>query len=94
MFTALDVLILLALSPNKQIAKEAASMMSSCLEELDMIILTQGHQVLSAEIDSSPLTTNMFKLKDGVFDVSYYDQFPQPWLAIMYDVSHYIASQQ
>ena len=92
MFHALDVLILLTLSPNKQIATEASSMMSSCLEELDMIILAQGHQVPSTEIDSSPLTTNRFKVKDGIFDVSYYDQFPQPWFAIMYDASHYIAS--
>jgi hypothetical protein len=87
-------LILLALSPNKQIETEAASMMSSCLEEIDMIVLTQGHQVPSAEIYLSPLTADRFDVKNGRFDVSYYDQFPQPWFAMMYDASHYISSRQ
>ncbi|KAL9545736.1 hypothetical protein MBANPS3_007008 [Mucor bainieri] len=93
LFHALDVLVLLALSPNKHIAKEARAMMKSCLSELDSIKFMQGHQVPSEEL-TSPLTKNMFKIMSGnKFDVDYYDQFPHPWFAMMYDASHFITSQ-
>lgn len=93
LFHALDVLVLLALSPNKQIAKEARSMMKSCLNELDSIKFMQGHQVPPEDL-ASPLTKNMFNIMNGCkFDVDYYDQFPHPWFAMMYDASHFITSQ-
>lgn len=93
LFHALDVLVLLALSPNKHIAKEARSMMKSCLSELDAIKLIQGHQVPSEAL-TSPLVANMFEVMSGSkFDVDYYDQFPHPWFAMMYDASHFITSQ-
>jgi hypothetical protein len=85
--------VLLALSPNKYIAKEARLMMKSCLKELDTIKLIQDHQVPSEAL-TSPLVTNMFEVMSGSkFDVDYYDQFPHPWFAMMYDASHFITSQ-
>ncbi|KAI8643652.1 hypothetical protein BD408DRAFT_149424 [Parasitella parasitica] len=93
LFHALDVLVLLALSPNKRIAKEARSMMKSCLNELDTIKFTQGHQVPREDLTSPLVAGTINLLNGGKFDIDYYDRFPHPWFAMMYDASHFIASQ-
>ncbi|CEP13854.1 hypothetical protein [Parasitella parasitica] len=93
LFHALDVLELLSLSPNKHVAKEARIMMKSCLDELDAIKFTQGHQVPREDL-TSPLVANTINmLNGGKFDIDYYDRFPHPWFAMMYDASHFISSQ-
>lgn len=87
----MDVLIILAMSPNKQTALEAGAMMKSCLSELQMIGAAQGNHI--PEGDTAPLDKKRFLMKDGKFDIEYYDKFPHPWFAIMYDASHFISSQ-
>ncbi|KAF1801226.1 hypothetical protein V8B55DRAFT_1528379 [Mucor lusitanicus] len=91
LFHAMDVLIILAMSPNKQTALEAGAMMKSCLSELQMIGAAQGNHI--PEGDTAPLDKKRFLMKDGKFDIEYYDKFPHPWFAIMYDASHFISSQ-
>ncbi|CEP11348.1 hypothetical protein [Parasitella parasitica] len=92
-FHALDVLILLSLSPNKQISKEAGLMMKSCLEELDMIISTHGYQLPHIDSAFFATTADRFKVRNGTFDIGYYDQFPHPWFAMMHDASHFFTSR-
>ncbi|KAI8639494.1 hypothetical protein BD408DRAFT_421392 [Parasitella parasitica] len=92
-FHALDVLILLAVSRNKQISKEAGLMMKSCLEELDVIISTQGHQLPHLDSTFFATAADRFKVRNGKFDVGYYDQFPHPWFAMMHDASHFFTLQ-
>ncbi|KAI8977289.1 hypothetical protein BDF20DRAFT_836107 [Mycotypha africana] len=75
LFDAIDILILLALSPNRHIAKEA-----------------RRHQV---PIESSPLLAFINTLGTGErFNIDYYDNYPQPWVAMMYDASHVFATAQ
>lgn len=87
----MDVLIILAMSSNEQTAKEAGAMMNSCLKELQVIGATQGNHM--PQPDSLPRSQKRFNIKDGKFDIEYYDKFPHPWFAIMYDVSHFISSK-
>lgn len=84
LFDAMDVLALLALSSDQYVAKEAKQMMKSCLKEIDSIKFMQDHRVPK---HASPLNNREFPL-DGIPDLNYYDQYPQPWYALMYDVSH------
>jgi hypothetical protein len=30
----------------------------------------------------------------STFDLNFYDQYPDPWSALMYDTSHYISTLQ
>ncbi|KAL7324662.1 hypothetical protein PS15p_209822 [Mucor circinelloides] len=93
LFHAMDVLILLAMSSNKQIAKEAGAMMKSCLNELELIGSSQGNHMPQTDAASGASNARRFMMKDGKFDIEYYDKFPHPWFAIMYDASHFISSQ-
>ncbi|KAK4516375.1 uncharacterized protein ATC70_011346 [Mucor velutinosus] len=93
LFSALDVLALLALSPNMHIAKEARPIMRSCLNELDTNLLSIRFRVQS-NYSKGPTTFNLSELLNGgKFDVDYYDQFPHPWLEMMYDASRYITAE-
>ncbi|KAL7334187.1 hypothetical protein PS15p_202991 [Mucor circinelloides] len=93
LFMALDVLALLALSPNMHISKEARPMMKFCLDELDTNRLAIRFQVQSS-YSSSPTTFNMSELlSGGKFDFDYYNQFPHPWFEMMYDASRFITSE-
>lgn len=92
LFHAMDVLIILAMSSNKQTALEAGTMMKSCLKELQMIGAAQGNHMPQADA-AAPPGEKRFMMKDGKFDIDYYDKFPHPWFAIMYDASHFISSK-
>lgn len=91
LFHVLDVLVMLSLSPNKQIVKEAKSMMKSCLDELDLVGCAQGYQPLQSK--TSAKKTRKVRMKDCRLDVDYYDQFPHPWFAMVSDASHYFTSR-
>lgn len=82
---------MLSLSPNKQIVKEAKSMMKSCLDELDLVGYAQGYQPLQSK--TSVKKTRKVRMKDCRLDVDYYDQFPHPWFAMVSDASHYFTSR-
>ncbi|GAN09053.1 hypothetical protein MAM1_0240c08575 [Mucor ambiguus] len=93
LFSALDVLVLLALSPSMHIANEARPMMKSCLNELDTNRLSIRIKLQSSH-SSGPTTFNLSELLNGgKLDVDYYNQFPHPWLEMMYDASRYITSE-
>ncbi|KAF1801225.1 Zn(2)-C6 fungal-specific transcription factor [Mucor lusitanicus] len=91
LFHVLDVLVMLSLSPNKQIAKEAEVLMKCCLDELDLVGRVQGYQPLQSDISTKK--TRKVKMKDCRLDVEYYDQFPHPWFAMVSDASHYFTSR-
>jgi hypothetical protein len=90
LFQNVDVLVLLSFSPNQQIAKEARIMMKECLAELDKIHFMKDHHVPKRD---SPMASNMFEFYNGTkFNIEYYDQYAQPWFALMYDASHFVTS--
>jgi hypothetical protein len=90
LFHAIDVLVLLSLSPNTYVAKEARQIMRDCLTEIDGIKFMREHHVPKR---SSPIFAGDMNFDDAsTFNLEYYDQYPQPWFAMMYDASRYIAS--
>lgn len=90
LFDAMDVLALLVFSSDQHIANEAKQLMKSCLEEIDSIKFMQDHQVPK---HASPLNNRQFPT-DGTADLNYYDQYPQPWYAFMYDITHSLSPSQ
>lgn len=90
LFEAVDILVLLSLSPNQQVAKEARFMMKDCLAEIDKIVFMKEHHVPEGD---SPMADNVLEFCNGTkFNIEYYDQFAQPWFALMYDASHFITA--
>lgn len=87
----IDVLLLLSLSPNRYIAKESRIILNSCLEEASRLSCIHEYPT-----DNSPTFLKPKDFGDNVpyFNLEHYGQFPQPWSAMMYDASKYIASLQ
>ncbi|KAI8095012.1 uncharacterized protein B0P05DRAFT_461615 [Gilbertella persicaria] len=85
-----DVLMLLSLSPNQQVAAEAKSMMKICFEEIKNIRFMQGISIPKETSPMASIITEQFK--DKKFDVDYYDKYPHPWFAMMFDAIHVITS--
>lgn len=64
--------------------------MSDCLTEIDKIRPLEDHQVPQSE---SPMAGNLlesFNIKH--FNIEYYNQYPLPWYALMYDASRFITT--
>lgn len=90
LFHAIDNLVLLSLSPNLYVAKEARAIMKDCLDEIEGINFMREHFVPR---NSSPIFAGNMNFDDAsTFNLEYYDQYPQPWFAMMFDASRYIAS--
>ncbi|KAI8075709.1 hypothetical protein BDF21DRAFT_453732 [Thamnidium elegans] len=85
-FQAIDALMILSTSPNRYIAKESRESVNACLEKIDQINETQGFFVL-------PENPTPIDFSDkSKFNFKYYNQYPQPWCAMMYDATRYIIS--
>lgn len=86
-----DVLILLSLSPNPLISREARIILRSCLEQMQKLQLRPQDNFVPREM--SPIFRGTMDVNNAsTFDLEFYDQFPDPWAAMIYDVIHYIAS--
>ncbi|KAI9483588.1 MAG: hypothetical protein EXX96DRAFT_616559 [Benjaminiella poitrasii] len=89
-FPALDVLGFLALSPNAHIAKEAREMLRKCINIIDNLTFMQKPYVPYA---GNRETSNVSGILDGgVINLDHYNQYSHPWLALIYDASHFIPS--
>lgn len=92
LFNAIDVLLVLCFSPNLFIAKESRLMLQDCLEKVDQIKFMCDHR---APTETSPMFSGLMNFHDATtFKLDYYDKFPQPWFAMMYDISKYIIFTQ
>lgn len=90
LYHSIDVLIMLALSPNPHVANESRINLIGCLDKIDNMEFMQEHRVAK---DASPINLGIIDFNDpSSFQLKYYDQYPQPWFAMIYDASHYIAS--
>lgn len=86
-----DVLILLSLSPNPLISREARIILRSCLEQMQKLQLRPQDNFVPREM--SPIFRGTMDVNNAsTFDLEFYDQFPDPWAAMIYDAIHYIAS--
>lgn len=84
------MLLILSLSPNPYVAKESRFILKDCLEEIDKIKFMRDHRAPS---ETSPMFSGVMDYNDETtFNFEYYDKYPQPWIAMLYDVSKYIIS--
>ncbi|CAO3641969.1 unnamed protein product [Mucor hiemalis] len=91
LYHAIDVLILLSLSPNGHVAKEARVILKVCLAEIDCMPYMKDHRVPKS---ISPIHLGLIDFNDPAsINLEFYDQYPQPWFAMMYDASHFITSE-
>lgn len=92
LYHAIDVLILLSLSPNGHVAKEARAILKECLAEIDCMPYMKDHHVPR---NLSPIHLGLIDFNDPTsINLEFYDKYPQPWFAMMYDASHFITSEK
>lgn len=91
LFSSIDALILLLLlSPNQHIVKESRIALKACLYDMDKVHFLRVYHL---PLESSPIILTYQSFKETTqFNFEYYDQYPQPWYAMMYDLSKYMAS--
>ncbi|KAG1233265.1 hypothetical protein G6F68_007693 [Rhizopus microsporus] len=92
MLYLVDPIVLQCSSPIKSSVLEAQKMFQKCL---DIICNIRGIQ----REDTPPqLLAEKKDIKDfihnGSVDIDYYDRFPDPWCALLHDVSQFFISQQ
>lgn len=88
LFFVFDTLVLQCGLPTDSIASEARKMFQSCLD-----ILSRIRQVKENDIPSGiQIGKNDIKefIRSGKADINYYSKFPDPWYALMCDVSRFL----
>lgn len=86
LFNAIDALAYVSLSPNQYISEKAREMVKACFLELNNIKTMDECHV---PIHASPMINKVFDSNSiNDLDIEYYNQYPQPWYALMYDLTH------
>lgn len=90
LFRIIDIMLLLSLSPNPFISSETTKILRDCMNDLDQVDFVKQYRV---PIESSPIHLGLVNLDHptSLFHLEYYNQYPQPWFAMVYDASHFIA---
>ncbi|OBZ86599.1 hypothetical protein A0J61_05343 [Choanephora cucurbitarum] len=84
LFCTFDVLVLLSLSQNQTVADEAKRMTQACYDEIKNSPYMRDIHV--AEEHSFKLDTFAEQLKNKQIDVSCFEKYPSPWLAMMFHI--------
>ncbi|GAA5817774.1 hypothetical protein MFLAVUS_011327 [Mucor flavus] len=89
LFGSVDALLLLLMAHDQHIAKESQFALRACLEDIGRINHLQIDQL---PVESSPIVSAHKNFIDtNSFDFKYYNRYPQPWYALMYDITKYMA---
>lgn len=89
LFCLVEGLLLLITAHDQHIVSEAQSVLRACLEDIARI---NNMQIDHLPVGSSPIISAHKNFIDTIsFDFKYYNQYPQPWYALMYNASKYIA---
>lgn len=81
--------MLLLTAHDQHIAKESQFSLRACLEDIGRINHIQIDQL---SVESSPIVSAHKNFVDtNSFDFKYYNRYPQPWYALMYDITKYMA---
>ncbi|KAI8887579.1 hypothetical protein K501DRAFT_306352, partial [Backusella circina FSU 941] len=88
LFHTVDVLVMLTLSSNLTVKREANIMLKKSLDAIDGMKYMELHKV---DRESSPLRYSLDGKLFNAIDLTFYDQYPRPWFAMIYDACHYLA---
>jgi hypothetical protein len=91
LFHAINVLLLLALSNNSRVSRESRIILKTCLDD---VIKVRFMQEQCVPTNSALISKTIDFSDESAFDFEHYDEYSQPWFAMVYDVSYYIASLQ
>ncbi|GAA5801077.1 hypothetical protein HPULCUR_006519 [Helicostylum pulchrum] len=89
LFCSVEALLLLLMAHDQHIVKESRLTLRACLEDIRRINHIQIDQLSAG---SSPIGSIHKNFIDTTsFDFKYYNRYSQPWYALMYDITKYIA---
>ncbi|KAG1137497.1 hypothetical protein G6F37_007965 [Rhizopus arrhizus] len=88
LFFVFDTLVLQCGLPADNIASEAREMFQSCLDIISRIRQVKENDIPSRiQIDKNDIKEF---IRSGKADINYYNKFPDPWYALMCDVSRFL----
>jgi hypothetical protein len=91
LFHSLDALIIMSLSENYTVRTKAQSILKQSQLMIESLPFMQLHRV---DYSRSPLMESVRANDLDSLDLSEYYKYPQPWFAMIYDLSHYLDRAQ